>query len=90
MLFELIGECIFHQRILDCPISLTGLVCTNVDHEQIGFPLRRVGHSSLAHIDIVRFLKPGKQLELDKCSGATQLFVRGRLTNLAVTKFYRT
>ena len=52
------------QSKLDCPMSLNFYVCINVELEQFGFTLTRVGDSSLAHFDIVIFLKPGKYLEL--------------------------
>ena len=66
MTFKLIGKRSLHQIILYFPMSLTGLVCINAELEQFLFPLQRVGTSSMAHIDVVNFLKPGEYLELQQ------------------------
>ena len=76
MTFELIGEHSFHQRMLDCPISRTVRVCINTKVEQFCFPLERVGDSSLAQFDVVRFLNPGEQLELGQLWGYCVIFTK--------------
>ena len=54
MTFESIGECNFHHRKFDCPMTLIVYICISIE-------LERVGSSSLAHFDVVRLLKPSEE-----------------------------